>query len=73
MKSTALSIGGEKCSKLAKELELAGNVLKDNNSSESDKHKAEEYIKSHHAEAMELYDKLVEEGKRYLNEGNKNF
>jgi len=73
LKSTALSIGGEKCSKLAKELELAGNVLKDNNSSESDKHKAEEYIKSHHAEAMELYDKLVEEGKRYLNEGNKNF
>ena len=66
LKSTSLSIGGEKCSELAKKLERAGNVLKDNNSSESDKHEAEEYIKSHHAEAMELYDKLVEEGKRYL-------
>ena len=69
LKSTALSIGGEKCSKLAKELEMAGNVLKNSNSSESDKHEAEEYVKSHHAEAMELYDKLVEEGKRYIHEG----
>ena len=67
LKSTSLSIGGEKCSELAKELEKAGNVLKNKNSSESDKHEAEEYIKSHHAEAMEFYDELVEEGKRYLN------
>ena len=69
MKSTSLSVGGEKCSALAKELEKAGNVLKNSNSSESDKHKAEEYIKSHHAEVMELYEELVEENKRYLNEG----
>ena len=69
LKSTSLSVGGEKCSALAKELEKAGNVLKNSNSSESDKHKAEEYIKSHHAEVMELYEELVEENKRYLNEG----
>ena len=46
---------------------MAGNVLRNNNSSEADKHDAENFIKTHHAEAMELYDKLVEEGKRYLN------
>ena len=40
------------------------------NSSESEKREAEAYIKSHHAEAMELYDNLVEEGNRYINEGN---
>ena len=70
LKSTALSIGGEQVGKVAKELETAGNILRDSNSSESEKQKAEEYIKSHHAEAMELYDKLVEEGKRYINEEN---
>ena len=46
---------------------MAGNVLKNNNSSEADKLDAETFIKTHNAEAMELYDKLVEEGKRYLN------
>lgn len=70
LKSTSLSVGGEKCSALAKQLEAAGNILKGNNSSESEKREAEAYIKSHHAEAMELYDKLVEEGNRYINEGN---
>ena len=69
LKSTALSIGGEQTSNLAKKLEAEGDILRDNDSSESDKQKAEEYIKSHHAEAMESYDKLVEEGRRYLNEG----
>lgn len=68
LKSTSLSIGGEKCSELAKELELAGNVLKNDGSSESEKKEAEEFITSHHAEAMKLYDELVEEGKRYLNQ-----
>ena len=69
LKSTALSIGGEPVGNVAKELEKAGNILKNVNSSESDKHKAEDYIKAHHAEAMNLYDKLVEEARRYL-EGN---
>lgn len=70
LKSTALSVGGEKCSALARELEQAGKVLKDDNSSEADKRAAEEFIKAHHAEAMTLYDKLVDDGKRYLNTDN---
>ena len=69
LKSTSLSIGGEQLGQMAKQLETAGNVLRNSKSSESDKHESEEYINSHHAEAMELYDKLVEEGQRYLNEG----
>lgn len=66
LKSTSLSIGGEQLGKMAKELEMAGNVLRNDSSSESDKRDAENYIKSHHAETMELYDKLVEEAKRYI-------
>lgn len=68
LKSTALSIGGEQLGKIAKKLEMAGNVLRNDNSSESDKRESEEYIRIHHSEAMELYDKLVEEGKRYVDE-----
>ena len=70
LKSTSLQIGGEKVSELAKQLEKAGKILIDDKASESDKFNAENYIKSHHAEVMELYDKLVDEGKRYLNEEN---
>ena len=70
LKSTSLSVGGEKCSALAKQLEAAGNVLKGDNSSETDKRAAEEFIKAHHAEAMALYDNLVDEGNRYLNTDN---
>ena len=70
LKSTSLSIGGEKCSALARELEMAGKTLQNDSSSESDKHAAEKYIKSHHAEVMKLYDELVEECERYLKEKN---
>ena len=66
LKSTALSIGGEQLSDLAKKLETAGNVLRNEKSSDTDKYEAHEFIKSHHAEAMKLYDELVEEGERYL-------
>ena len=66
LKSTALSIGGEKCSVAAKQLEMAGNKIISDDASELDKQKGEEYIKIHHAQAMELYDKLVEEGRKYL-------
>ena len=69
LKSTSLSIGGEETSKLAKKLEAEGDILRNSNSSETDKQKAEKFIKSHHSEVLELYDKLVEEGRRYLNEG----
>ncbi len=68
LKSTSLSIGGEKCSAAAKQLEMSGKILTDENSSPEDKSAAAEYIKNHHAELMELYDKLVDEAKRYLNE-----
>ena len=66
LKSTALSIGGEHLSDLAKNLETAGNVLRNEKSSDTDKYEVHEFIKSHHAEAMKLYDELVEEGERYL-------
>ena len=66
LKSTALSIGGEHLSDLAKNLKTAGNVLRNEKSSDTDKYEVHEFIKSHHAEAMKLYDELVEEGKRYL-------
>jgi HPt (histidine-containing phosphotransfer) domain-containing protein len=66
LKSTALSIGGEQIGNIAKQLEMAGTTLRNNKSSESEKLEAETFIKSHHAEAMELYDKLVEEAQNYL-------
>jgi HPt (histidine-containing phosphotransfer) domain-containing protein len=68
LKSTALSVGGEQLGELAKNLEMSGKVITDVNSSESDKKTAEEYIKAHHYDAMEIYEKLTEEGKQYLNE-----
>ena len=64
LKSTSL-IGGEKISELARQLEKSGKILTDSKTAESDKLNAEKYIKSHHAEVMELYDKLVDECKRY--------
>jgi signal transduction histidine kinase/CheY-like chemotaxis protein/HPt (histidine-containing phosphotransfer) domain-containing protein len=64
LKSTALSIGGEKTSVLAKELEMAGKVITNKNSSEVEKHESEEFIKKNHAKAMKLYDKLVEEAEK---------
>ena len=67
LKSTSLSIGGEQTSELAKQLEESGKILIAKSTSELDKQQAEEYINSHHTEAMELYDKLVEEGRQYLN------
>ena len=59
LKSTSLSIGGEKCLTAAKELEQAGKMI----TSETNIRQGEEFIKAHHAEAMTLCDKLVEEGK----------
>ena len=66
LKSTSLSIGSEQTSALAKQLEESGKILIASSTSELDKQQAEEFISSHQAEAMELYDKLVEEGRRYL-------
>ncbi len=68
LKSTSLSIGSEKMSEAAKKLEMSGKILISGNTSELEKYESEDYIKSHHAEVMEIYDKLVEEGKSYLKE-----
>ena len=64
LKSTALSIGGEKTSAAAKELEMAGKILTAKTSSELEKYESAEFIKKNHAVVMQLYDKLAEEAKR---------
>jgi len=50
LKSTSLSIGGKRISELAFELEKAG------------KSGDEAFIRAHHEEAMELYERTVQEG-----------
>ena len=67
LKSTSLSIGGTQLSEAAKQLEMSGKMCISENTSELEKYEGAEYIKEHHAEAMKLYDKLVEEGLQYLN------
>jgi len=54
LKSTSLSIGGKKISELAFELEKAG------------KSGDATFIREHHEEAMELYEKTVQEGLELL-------
>ncbi|MBR1729821.1 MAG: response regulator [Selenomonadaceae bacterium] len=66
LKSTSLSIGGEKISALAKQLEESGKILIDESTSESDKQQAEKFIVNNNSEAMQLYDKVVDEGRKYL-------
>ena len=64
LKSTALSIGGEKTSEAAKKLESAGKILTSPSSSEQEKHEGKDFISKNHAAAMKLYDKLAEEAKK---------
>ncbi len=64
LKSTALSIGGEKTSIAAKKLEAAGKILTSSAISDSEKQAKAEFIKTNHAAAMKLYDKLAEEAKK---------
>ena len=63
LKSTALSIGGEKTSAAAKKLEMAGKILTAATSTELEKHESLEYIKQNHSAAMKLYESLAEEAK----------
>ena len=67
LKSTALSIGGEKTSAAAKELEMAGKILTAKTSSELEKHENAEFIQKNHAVVMKLYDNLAEEAVRLAN------
>ena len=66
LKSTSLSIGGEKLSALAKQLELAGKTITADNTDEIDKSQHVEFIKANHSKAMTLYDKLEEDCQKYL-------
>ncbi|MBQ6005531.1 MAG: response regulator [Selenomonadaceae bacterium] len=64
LKSTALSIGGEKVSAAAKELEISGKIITAATSSELEKHESMEFIEKNHAATMKLYDELTEEARR---------
>lgn len=64
LKSTSLSIGGEKTSEAAKELEKAGKILMAATSSELEKQESAEFIKKNHAAAMKLYDALAAEAEK---------
>lgn len=68
LKSTSLNIGGEKTSALAKQLELAGKLITAATSTELEKLQNIEFIKANHATVMTLYDKLVDDCKKYLQE-----
>ena len=68
LKSTALSIGGEKTSVAAKKLETAGKILTAAQSTDLEKQQSVEYITQHHADAMKLYDQLADEATRLANE-----
>jgi signal transduction histidine kinase/CheY-like chemotaxis protein/HPt (histidine-containing phosphotransfer) domain-containing protein len=68
LKSTSLSIGGEETSALAKQLELAGKVITAADTNELEKQQNIEFIKSNHSKAMTLYDNLVEDCQKYLQE-----
>ena len=66
LKSTSLQIGGEKLSAAAKELEMSGKIMTSAITSELEKHEAENYIKTHHAEVMKMYEELAEEAKKVI-------
>ena len=70
LKSTSLSIGGEKISAAAKDLEKAGKILTAAMSSELEKKEGAEFIKKNHAVLMKLYDELTEEAKRLADKIN---
>lgn len=59
LKSTSLSMGGKILSETAKALEMAGHAYLDTD----DKEKNLEYIKAHHAEVLDLYEKFTVEAK----------
>ena len=59
LKSTSLSMGGKILSESAKALEMAGHAYLEGNDAE----KNLEYIKAHHNDALDLYEKFVAEAK----------
>ena len=59
LKSTSLSMGGKLLSETAKALEMAGHAYLDTDEKEENL----EYIKAHHGEVLDLYEKFVVEAK----------
>ncbi len=68
LKSTAMTIGGQKLSDEAKELELAGKRCFAEDTGDEEKQEAARYIRSHHEPTMELYEKLAKDAERWLKE-----
>ena len=67
LKSTSMTIGGQKCSDAAKQLELAGKKCFAEDASNDEKQEAAWFIRSHHERTMALYDKLAQDAERWLN------
>ena len=67
LKSTSMTIGGQKCSDAAKALELAGKKCFAEDSTTEEKEEAAWFIRSHHERTMALYDKLAQDAERWLN------
>ena len=65
LKSTSLNIGGERVSKLAKELEFAGRAIEESEGkAEEEAEEKKEFIREHHQEVMSLYEKTVAEAEK---------
>ncbi len=70
LKSTAMTIGGQKLSDAAKSLELAGKRCYAEDSSDDDRQEAIWYIRSNHERTMALYDKLAQDAERWLKQND---
>ena len=70
LKSTSMTIGGQKCSDAAKELELAGKRCFAEDTTDEDRQEAVWFIRSHHERTMALYDKLAQDAERWLKQND---
>ena len=70
LKSTSMTIGGQKCSDAAKALELAGKKCCAEDSTPEEKQEAAWFIRSHHERTMAMYDKLAQDAERWLNKND---
>ena len=70
LKSTSMTIGGQKCSDAAKELELAGKKCFAEDASDEEKQEAIWFIRSHHERTMALYEKLAQDAERWLKQND---
>lgn len=68
LKSTALSLGGQKLSDMAKAQEMAGKAILSPEATEGERAAAIEELKERHAETMELYDAFAAEAAKKLAE-----